>query len=197
MTLEFRLIAAFVLVASMLAGCATSPAPRFYMLGTPAQPAAKAVYSVVVGALTVPDIVDRPQFVLRTAANEVTIPDDVRWAEPLKTAIPRVIAANVALALGDAYVSAYPQATGIESDYDVLVDIQRFESVLGEAATVEAQWTVRGVKDKSGALRSGRSVAREPVTSNDYDALVAAHGRALASISRDIAEAVRAARAAQ
>jgi uncharacterized protein len=197
MTHAFRLIATFVLAASTLAGCASSPTPRFYVLGAPPQPAVKAVYSVAIGPVTVPDIVDRPQIVLRTAANEVTIPDQVRWAEPLKSEIPRVIAADIALSLGDAYVSAYPQATGSEADYLVVVDIQRFESALGEAATVEAQWTVRGVKDKSGALRSGRSVVREPTQGNDYDALVAAHGRALAKLSRDIAEAVRAARAAQ
>jgi uncharacterized protein len=197
MTCDFRLIVTSLFAASMLAGCSTSPTPRFYVLGAPPQPADKAVYSVTVGPVTVPDIVDRPQIVLRTAANEVTIDDEKRWAEPLKSAIPRVIAANIALSLGDAYVSAYPQETGTEADYFVLVDIQRFESALGEAATVEAQWTVRGAKDKSGAPRSGRSVVREPVKSNDYDALVAAHGRALASISRDIADAVRAARAAQ
>jgi hypothetical protein len=79
----------------------------------------------------------------------------------------------------------------------VAVDIQRFESAPGDAATVEAQWTVSAAKDKGGAPRSGRSLAREPVRSKDYDALVAAHGRALASISRDIAEAVRALRTAQ
>lgn len=197
MTHDFRLIATFVLAASTLAGCASSPTPRFYVLGAPAQPAVKAVYSVAVGPISVPDIVDRPQIVLRAAANEVTIHDEVRWAEPLKSEIPRVIAADIALSLGDAFVSAYPQTTGTEADYVVWVDIQRFESALGEAATIEAQWAVRAAKDKSGAVHSGRSVVREPTQGNDADALVAAHGRALAKISRDIADAIRAARAAQ
>jgi hypothetical protein len=196
MTRHFGLIAALVLAASALAACG-SPTPRYYMLSAPEQPAAKGVYSVAVGPVTVPDSVDRPQLVLRTGANEVTIAEQSRWAESPKTGIPRVIAANLAQALGDAYVSAYPQGIGSDVDYRVAVDIQRFESAPGDAATVEALWTVSAAKDKGGAPRSGRSLAREPVQGKDYDALVAAHGRALASISRDIAEAVRAARAAQ
>ncbi len=197
MTRSSGFIVGLILAGSALTGCGTSPTPRFYTLVAPQQPAANAVYSVAVGPVTVPDIVDRPQIVLRTAANEVTMTEQTRWAESLKSVIPRVIAANLALSLGDAYVSAYPQATGSEADYLVVVDIQRFESVLGQAATVEAQWTVRVAKDKTGALRSGRSVVREPAQGNDYDALVAAHSRALEKVSRDIAEAVRAARAAQ
>ena len=105
-----------------------------------------------------------------------------------------MIAANLAQALGDAYVSAYPHGTGSEADYRVVVDIQRFESAPGEAATVEALWVVRP-KAKGLAARSGRSLVREPAPGKDYDTLVAAHGRALARISREIAEAVRAARA--
>jgi uncharacterized lipoprotein YmbA len=108
-----------------------------------------------------------------------------------------VLAANLAQALGDAQVSAYPRGTGAEADYRVVVDIQRFESAPGETATVEALWTVSPGIGKSGASRSGRSAVREPTQGAEYDALVAAHSRALASISRDIAEAIRAARAAQ
>jgi len=166
MTHDSRLIATFVLVVSMLAGCASSPPTRFYMLSAPEQPAAKAVYSVAVGPVTVPEIVDRPQFVLRSAANEVTITEQTRWAGSLQNEIPRVIAANLAQSLGDTQVWVYSKGAGSEADYRVTVDIQRFESVLGQAATVEAQWTVRVAKDKTGALRSGRSVVREPAQGN-------------------------------
>jgi uncharacterized lipoprotein YmbA len=189
-----KFIATLVLAAAALTGCGSSPTPRFYTLSAPEQPTATAVYSVTVGPVSVPDVVDRPQFVLRTAANEVLIAEQSRWAESLKSGIARVIAANLAQALVDAHVSAYPQGTGSEADYRVVVDIQRFDSVPGEAATVEALWVVRP-KAKGLATRSGRSLVREPAPGKGYDTLVAAHERALARISREIAEAVRAARA--
>jgi hypothetical protein len=72
----------------------------------------------------------------------------------------------------------------------VLVDIQRFESVRGDAVTIDAEWSVRPAK--GGAPRNGRSVVRQAATGKDYDALAAAHSKALAALSDEIAQAVRA-----
>jgi len=41
-------------------------------------------------------------------------------------------------------------------------------------------------------MRSGRTVAQEAAQGDSYDALAAAHSRALARMSRDIAAAIRA-----
>ncbi len=43
-----------------------------------------------------------------------------------------------------------------------------------------------------GATRSGRAIAREPVQGEGFDVLAAAHSRALARMSDDIAAAIRA-----
>jgi len=55
---------------------------------------------------------------------------------------------------------------------------------------VDAVLTVR--KAKGGATHSGRRVAREAVADSSFDALAAAHSRALARVSGDIAGAIRA-----
>jgi uncharacterized lipoprotein YmbA len=86
-------------------------------------------------------------------------------------------------------VAAYPQTAGDNADYRVLVDIQRFESTLGESVSIDALWTVKRVSD--GVLRTGRSTARESSGGGAYGAVAAAHSRALATISHEIAEAIR------
>jgi uncharacterized lipoprotein YmbA len=185
---------AALLAAAALAGCGSSPKASFYTLSgaTPQQAPAPAPFSVAIGAVTVPDVVDRPQFVTRSGANQVTMDEFARWAEPLKGEIPRVIADNLTGLLDGARVSVYPQSANPDADYQVTLDVQRFDSTLGEAATVEVLWTVRPAK---GGPRSGRSVAREATAGAGYDALAAAHSRALMAVSRDIAAAVRALRA--
>jgi uncharacterized lipoprotein YmbA len=187
-----------VLTAALVAGCGSSPKSRFYTLSAngaasppaaaagAASPAAAAAYSVSVGPVSVPEIVDRPQFVLNVGTNQVEIAEQARWAEPLKAAIPRVIAANLAHALGDARVTAF----SADADYRVLVDIQRFESVRSNAVSIEAGWSVRPAK--GGAPRNGRSVVRETASGKDFDALAAAHSKALAVLSDEIAQAIRA-----
>ena len=197
MTPKTALITA-LLAFLVLAGCGTSPKSTFYTLSSGAAPErapAIAPLGVAIGPVTVPDIVDRPQLVLRAAGNQVTINDYVRWAAPLKDEIPRVIADNLTQLLNGARVSTYPQGGSVDTDYVLTLGVQRFDSALGDAATVEVLWTVR--PPKGGAPKTGRSVVREPAQGKDYDALVAAHSRALAAVSRDIAEAIRAARAAQ
>jgi uncharacterized lipoprotein YmbA len=180
----------------LLCGCGASPQANFYTLGAldaPAPAEAKAAYSVAIGAVTVPDALDRPQIVTRAGANQVTINEFERWAGPLKGEIARTIAENLTQLLGGANVFTYPQSANVNAAYRVLVDVQRFDSTPGDAATVEVLWQVW---PGNGAAKNGRSVAREAVQGKNYDALVAAHNRALAAVSRDIANAIRAAGAA-
>jgi len=184
-----------VLTISSLTGCASSPNESFYTLsaGVPvngATPASgESAYSIAVGPITLPEVVDRPQIVLRASPNEVIIVELHRWAEPLRSEIPRIIADNLTADLNVKRVAAYPQSAGDNADYRVLVDIQRFDSTMGESVTIDALWTVKRVSD--GALRTGRSMARESTGGGTYEAVVAAHSRALATISHEIAEAIR------
>jgi len=184
-------------VTAVLVGCGSSPEPRFYTLSaggiTASDRNEKAVaeYSVAVGPVTLPEIVDRPQLVIRIGVNQVAVLDDHRWAEPLRNEIARVVAEDLAQLLGARRVVTYPQHGSQEAEYQVLLDIQRFESTLGQAVMIDALWAVRRVPD--GQPKTGRSLVRESTGGEGYDALVAAHSRALATVSLDIAEAIRSA----
>ena len=182
-----------LLCAVACCGCASSPPSNFYTLSAATAPAAgdaSVSYTVALGAVSLPEALDRPQIVTRAGSNEVSIDDFERWAGPLKDELARVIAMDLTRLLNGASVFTYPQSAMIEADYKVLIDVQRFDSALGEAASVEVLWQVRPGK---GEARSGRSIAREAVQGGGYTALVGAHSRALATVSRDIAGAIRAA----
>lgn len=176
--------------AVVLAGCGSSPKANFYTLAGDSAPAtaAGATTIVTIAPVTVPEMVDRPQVVVRSRNNQVEINEYERWAGSLKSEISRALADNLARLVPNSSVYAYPQGAVLNADYRVLVDIQRFDSVLNEAARVDAQWTVQAAK---GAVRSGRSVVNEQTNGAGYEALVAAHGRAIARVSADIAAAVK------
>jgi len=180
------------LLVLMLGGCASPLKERFYMLSASPMvaPAPGTLsYRVEVGPTTVPAAVDRPQIVLRLDANRVALQEQSRWAEPLKESIPRVVASNLAVLLPDAQVATDAQGAAVAADCQVKIDIQRFDSVLGEAATLEVLWTVIDTSD--GATTNGRLLVREPAPGQQFDALVAAHSRALAALSQDIAAEIR------
>ncbi|HKD69795.1 MAG TPA: PqiC family protein [Candidatus Binataceae bacterium] len=175
------------------AGCASAK-PHFYTLDSVAAPTGSAAshLAVAVGPVSVPASVDQPQFVVQVAPNRVDVEEFNRWASPLNESIARALAGDLASELGTPDVTAAPLANFVP-DYRVTVEVQRFESIQGQAAVVEAVWVVH--RTAGGQTRSGRTVAREPVQGDSFDALAAAHSRAIEKVSGDIAAAIRAAAA--
>jgi uncharacterized protein len=176
-------------VVAAAAGCASAPS-RFYTLNSTAtgDGVAPANFAVVVGPVSIPALVDRPQFVVRVETNRVQIDEFNRWAEPLNDNIARVIAGDLAALLGTPQVATAPLAN-FKPTYRVSVDIQRFESARGKSVLVEAVWVVR--RTAGDITCSGRTVASETVHGNGFDALAAAHSQALAKVSGDIAAVIR------
>lgn len=184
--LFFRVLLSALVIAGT--GCA-SPRSNFYTLSSEAKAVATgADYSVVVGPVTVPAAVDRPQIVTRLATNRVAVEEFHRWASPLRDALARVVAENLSAMLGTPHVTVFSQPKGAGARYRVLFDVVRFESAPGEAVTLDAVWTVRGAPD--GAMRTGRTTVIEPVTDREYVSLAAGHSRALGRLSGDIADAI-------
>ena len=92
--------------------------------------------------------------------------------------------------LGTARVTLSAQTLSADADYRAAIEVQSFESTPGEAAMLDAVWIVRRTKD--GKAGTGRTTVREMAQEKGYDALAAAHSRAVARLSEDIAAAVRA-----
>jgi len=183
-------IVLFFALATFGAGCASTPS-KFYTLSPTAEPGgAVASYSVAVGPVTVPAMIDRPQMVVNVGPNQVGIDEFNRWASPLPNDMARVVAENLSKILGTPLVSVFPQATADGASYRVLIDVMRFESAPGKSTTLDALWTVRRAKE--GASRAGRTTVNETVKEQSYAGLVAAHSQALGRLSTDVAEAIRA-----
>lgn len=175
-------------------GCGSSPKTQLYSLQaaaavpTPDQHRAESRLNIVMGPVVLPERVDRPQIVILTGEHTIHASDFNRWAEPLKVAFPRQLAADLARELGSTRVRVQGQDGAVDPDLRIEVDVLRFEAALGEFAVVEALWTLRR---KGEPPRSGRSFFRERLTADGYAALVAGLGRATAGVGRDLAAATR------
>ena len=181
------------LLLTSLFGCGTPPKERYYALSiaeTVSPPPERAAFAIGVGPVIVPEMIDRPQMVVRVAANRVEMSELNRWAEPLKRALPRAIAASIAHNVPAARVYLPGNDNVPPSDHRVRIEIERFDSELGRGALVEASWSVSG----GGATetRYGRSLVREAANGPGYDELAAAHSAAAAALGREIAAAIAA-----
>lgn len=176
--------------AFALTACASSPQVQYFVLNPAVQgpsPLKSEAPSIAVGPVNVPELIDQPRIVLQLSGNQVALQEYQRWGSPLKGEIARVIAANLQQALGTARVWPYLQMPVPEADVQVLIDVRRFESRLGEGVDVEIGWAL---KRQGAIVRSGQSLASESTQGTSYNDLAAAHSRALARISREIAGAI-------
>jgi uncharacterized lipoprotein YmbA len=134
------LCAALGLLAS--SGCNVIPPPqadstRFFVLSGGDMPALAAVQaptgSLRVGIRTVrlESYLNRKEMVVRTGTNEIRFEDYRRWADPLDTAITRIVRSRLLAAPAVAQVYAEPFPFDQARDFDVAVDIVRFEGAQG------------------------------------------------------------------
>jgi uncharacterized lipoprotein YmbA len=188
---QFASLGALCAIAMVAAGCSTPPT-HFYTLSrnaTAAPASARLNVSIVVGPISIPAIVDLPQIVVSTGANQISLDEFNRWASPLQSNISRVVAEDLTTLLGTPRVAQFQQSLNLDADYRVAIEVQSFDSAPDTAATLNAVWIVRRTKD--GKSVTGRTTISEPTAAAGYEALAAAHSRALARMSQEIADAIR------
>ena len=188
---RLSLCLAVALTMITLVGCASSKS-EFYTLSAEAPRESVnrgSPVTVVVGAVTVPELVNRPQIVVRAGTNHVTIDEFARWADPLKSQIPRVFVADLSQLLNSPRVSTLPIGGDAAAAWRVRIDVQSFDASLGDTASVDVLWSV--LPPGNAPPITGRTIASEPCAGAGYDAVVVAWSKALATVSRAIAAGIR------
>ncbi len=196
-------------LALVSAGC-TSPQSTYYKLSSepiPVMTEAGNKMRLMVGPVSVPARLDRPQLVIQSGNNEVQVYEYRRWAGSLKGDIARVMGASLARDLGTPNVWSFSESMQTDFDYQVLIDVQTLESNPDHGVIVDVLWTIKpanmqskvagsNAKFSSGATMQpkvimGRSLVREATTGPGFDALLAAQSRAFAKVAAEITPAIR------
>jgi uncharacterized lipoprotein YmbA len=181
------------------AGCGGQGAPsRFYVLaplagppgsGTPAA-ADSAPVTIGVGPVRLPAYLDRPQVVTRLDPDRIDFGEFDRWGEPLADGVPRALAGTIGGLLPKSRIALFPWTGPRAIQYQVIVDVARFDGSLGGDVVLEARWRIVGADRKD--LREGRFAASEPTGGQGYPAIVSAMSRSLGALGREIAAALAA-----
>jgi uncharacterized lipoprotein YmbA len=137
-----------------------------------------------------PDYLDRPQIATRVSENEIKLDEFNRWAEPLKDNFYRVLVENLSTLLNTAKVIKTTESTGAPVGLEVGLKVLRFDGTLGGDVELTATWGLFNEGGKN-LLMVRRSSFKEPTGAATYEALVAAQSRAVAALSREIADAIK------
>src|SRR6266540_1085900 len=172
-----------------LAAC-TSPPSRFYILHTLSAsemmpPVAQAERGPIIGVgpVNLPKYLDRPQIVTRASQQQLVIGEFDRWAEPLPENVSRVLAENLALLMSTDHALLFPWPRAAAIDYQVRVDVWRFDGTLGRESSLIARWSILDRNERE--LLTKKSQFTAAVGTREYEALVAALNQMLEALSRD------------
>src|SRR5258708_8387071 len=142
---------------AIVAGCSVlSPKPdrsEFFILSPvsdsagmatkPASTSPDSQLTVGVGPVDFPDYLRRLPVVTRVAPNRIDLSDERRWAEPLDKNFVRVLSENLAVLLDTQRIEKYPWSLRTKVDYQVEIDIQRFETTSDGQTQLIASWLIR------------------------------------------------------
>lgn len=181
----------------MLVACATSSNPStFYLLRSMESPqeslsiaSSQKSVALLVGPITLPGYLDRNQMVTVSGKNKMALDEFNRWAESLRDSFYRVLLEDLSLLLKTPEVYGYDRSGSNNANYQVSIDVTRFDCVPEGDAVLTAFWTVRD-KDNNTPGITNKSVFRAEVSSSGFPGMVEALNQTLAAFSREIASAI-------
>lgn len=182
-----------VLITLLLASCAKGPPPTFYLLDVAAPkqlPGFERGVAIGVGPVETARYLDRNQIVSRTEGASLDLSEQHQWAEPLKAGFTRALLINLGLGLNSNRIYEMPMRRRRPLDFQIPVDVLRFDGVLGEEVVLSARWAVLSGDGKR-VLVSKVSRYIEPTRGPGFDAFVAAQSRALSQLADEIVATIR------
>lgn len=198
-----RTIGALALISVVLGGCSGlfgEQAPlQFYTLstasgmdGTSAGPTGPASSGPIfaVAAVRVPQYLSQRSIVIRSSPTELDLADNDVWAAPLSDTISSVVSENISTMIPSDRVVELPVSAAVPVDYELRVEIVRFERQPDAAVDLVARWSVFSEGGER-LIAVERSSYRVPDVPEDFRSITLAMSALLGELSRDIAATLR------
>lgn len=177
--------------AALLAACSSPPVIRLHSLSATqaalqGREAAAASLPVDLGVVGVPASVDQPQWLVRLPDDSLRLLEQEQWAAPLRDELRTALWERLRSNFG----AVDPRHAPSVAAWRVQVDVQRFESIAGREAWVEASWSIASTaKGNNGALACQSSLHES--AAGDVAALAAAHRRAASRLADEIGQGLQ------
>ncbi len=188
-----------IIMISLLLGCSTSsPTPKYFTLSSLASSKAADISHsrssaavIGVGPVEIPDYLDKPQIVTRTATNELLLSEFNLWGGSLKADVMRVIIEDTSSFLGSEPVTIVAWRAHVPGFYRIPIYFSRLDVIPDGTVSLNAKWGIVAKDGKTIETMQESSITK-PVKGKEYNDIVNAMSDVLADFSKEIASAVKA-----
>ncbi len=181
---------AALMAVSLLAGCGKSGATHFYSLSAEAGSASAnpPCLSLGVGPVEVPAYLDRRSVMVRESENRMVLAEFEEWAEPVRDGLSRVLAQNLSRLVCARPIAVHPWPAGVNPEYQVTVQVQRFDGAPGKEVALDATWSIL---DKNGDLVVWNRFSGRESCGQGYASMAASMSGLVSGLSGDIARSLQ------
>jgi uncharacterized lipoprotein YmbA len=143
---------------------------------------------VGLGPVRIPEYLEQHELLVRSSTTELTRKFADRWAEPLETMLPRVLADDLSQILRGPRVELYPWYSSDRPAWQIEIEFLRFEPDAQGEVLLVASWQAR---ELGGAHRAARRESRitQKAASLDPAQRAEAMSTALGALAQEIARA--------
>ena len=177
-------------------GCVNTQPTHFYLLramdsstNSVLLETKKSGVSLGLGPISFPKYLDRPHIVTRISSHEIDLAEFHKWAEPLKENVANVLDENLSALLSTDRIVQYPWQRSNLPDYQLSLDVIQLDGKKHQEAMLKVRWTLVA-DDGKRLLQKKTSQFSEILRGSEYEDLVEAMSRMLASFSQEIADVI-------
>lgn len=138
MRITFFIIA----ICCLLIACQQSPRKNYYLLSGPThstEVSGEITQAVGIGPIELPEYLQRPQMVLHSNDNKLTMADNHYWAESLDKGIARVLALHLTAQDNSRVLLPFPWRSDSKPNLSLRLHIHELK-LIDELASISATW---------------------------------------------------------
>lgn len=171
----------------LLSACSQAPSGGFYVLSAAGPTPTKSGIGIGIGPVNfTPYLLERPNLIFQTSDNKLEFSENHRWAGNLAGDFSRVLATNLGRKLGTGNLKTYPWQREGDLNYQITVDVIRFQGAGGGETVLEANWRVYRLPS-SVLVASETTTVRDDLESDGFDELAASQSRLVDKLAAVIA----------
>ncbi len=179
-----------VLLVSSCAFFSSSPGRSYYVLSAAGPAPAETRLGIGIGPVDLaPFLTERQNLLFQSSANRIEFSDDHLWAGDLEKDFSRVLATNLGRSLGTGNVKVYPWQKESELDYQVTVDVVRFQGTPDGESVLEANWRAYRLSDGV-LIKSRNTTVTDDLQEDGFEELAASQSRLVEKLAVVIARSL-------
>jgi uncharacterized lipoprotein YmbA len=167
-----RLLLPALCTVTLLGACASRQPDQFYILSVQPQGVTEARTTPVTQVtlkVTLPSLVDRPEMILNTSADGVSVLEHARWAAPLGDLATQTLARDIERRRLDVLVADSGTDRSAGTAIKITVDVVQMTVRRGDRASIEAHWRILDPRNSKTVV--GGDVFSAPLGENGYAAV--------------------------